>query len=103
MSNETERVRCIYNKPADRCDRMIRIPEKLLLATPRVDLLPGSRRRAPGHYRHGQELPYYPKDMQLTGVKLSPDRPDGASPKGKATCGTCGIIKMVVDAERIRC
>ena len=38
MSNETKRVRCIYDKSADRCDTMIRSLRSYCSATLRVEL-----------------------------------------------------------------
>lgn len=73
MANETQRVRGIYEEIADRYDRLIGIPEKLLFK--------GGRRwvcsRARGEVLElaigtGRNLPYYPQGIRLTGVELSP-------------------------------
>lgn len=73
MLNETERVRRIYDKSADRYDRMISIPEKLFLGDDRAWICSQARgdvlEVAIGT---GRNLPYYPKDVRLTGVELSP-------------------------------
>ncbi len=73
MLNETERVRRIYDKAADKYDTMIRIPEKLFFGNGRAWICSQARgdvlEVAIGT---GRNLPCYPKDVRLTGVELSP-------------------------------
>src|SRR5260370_42486487 len=73
MPSETDRVRRIYDDGASRYDRMIGFSEKLFF---------GDGRRWVCAQAHGnvleiavgtgRNLPYYPLDVRLTGVELSP-------------------------------
>jgi ubiquinone/menaquinone biosynthesis C-methylase UbiE len=73
MVSETERVRSIYDKMADRYDGMIRLSEKLFV---------GDGRRWVCAQAHGdvleiaigtgRNLPLYPQEVHLTGVDVSP-------------------------------
>jgi ubiquinone/menaquinone biosynthesis C-methylase UbiE len=71
--NETERVREIWDKTAPRFDRMMGFWERVLFAGGRewacsqakgdvLEIAVGS----------GRNLPYYPREVRLTGVELSP-------------------------------
>ena len=73
MANATERVRRIYDESAGRYDRLIRLPERVLFG--------GGRQWVCSHARGevlevaigtGRNLPFYPKEVRLTGVDLSP-------------------------------
>lgn len=72
--DETERVRRLYDKAANRYDRAIGLVEKFLLAGGRQWVCSQSRgdvlEIAVGT---GRNLPYYPSNVSLTGVDLSPD------------------------------
>jgi ubiquinone/menaquinone biosynthesis C-methylase UbiE len=73
VANATERVRRIYDESARRYDRLIRLPERVLFG--------GGRQWVCSHARGevlevaigtGRNLPFYPKEVRLTGVDLSP-------------------------------
>ncbi len=73
FADETRRVRHLYNRHARRYDASIRIMERLLLED--------GRRWACGQARGetleiavgtGRNLPFYPDDVRLTGIELSP-------------------------------
>ena len=73
MSGETERVRRIYDESAGRYDRQIGFFEKLLFGGGREWVCS----RARGEVLEvavgtGRNLPFYPKEVRLTGVELSP-------------------------------
>lgn len=72
--DETERVRHIYDKAAGQYDRGIHLIEKTLLDGGRQWVCSQSRgdvlEIAVGT---GRNLPYYPSNVSLTGVDLSPD------------------------------
>lgn len=73
MSGETERVRRIYDESAGRYDRQIGFFERLLFGGGREWVCS----RARGEVLEvavgtGRNLPFYPKEVRLTGVELSP-------------------------------
>ena len=71
--SETERVRSIYDKMADRYDGMIRLSERLFMGDGRRWVCSQARgdvlEIAVGT---GRNLPFYPQEVRLTGVDLSP-------------------------------
>jgi ubiquinone/menaquinone biosynthesis C-methylase UbiE len=73
MVSETERVRSIYDKMADRYDGMIRLSERLFMGDGRRWVCSQARgdvlEIAVGT---GRNLPFYPQEVRLTGVDLSP-------------------------------
>ncbi len=73
MSGETERVRRIYDESAGRYDRQIGFFERLLFRGGREWVCSQARGEvlevAVGT---GRNLPFYPKEVRLTGVELSP-------------------------------
>ena len=73
MSGETERVQRIYDESARRYDRQIKIFERLLFRGGREWVCSQARGEvlevAVGT---GRNLPFYPKEVNLTGVELSP-------------------------------
>jgi ubiquinone/menaquinone biosynthesis C-methylase UbiE len=73
MVSETERVRRIYDKVADRYDGTIRLSEKLFMGDGRRWVCSQARGNvleiAVGT---GRNLPLYPQEVRLTGVDLSP-------------------------------
>ena len=73
MVSETERVRGIYDKMADRYDGMIRLSERLFMGDGRRWVCSQARgdvlEIAVGT---GRNLPFYPQEVRLTGVDLSP-------------------------------
>ena len=73
VSGETERVRRIYDESAGRYDRQIGFFEALLFAGGRELVCSQARGEildvAIGT---GRNLPFYPKEVRLTGVDLSP-------------------------------
>ena len=73
MSGETERVRRIYDESAGRYDRQIGFFERLLFGGGREWVCSQARGEvlevAVGT---GRNLPFYPKEVRLTGVELSP-------------------------------
>jgi ubiquinone/menaquinone biosynthesis C-methylase UbiE len=73
MVSETERVRGIYDKMADRYDGMIRLSERLFMGDGRGWVCSQARgdvlEIAIGT---GRNLPFYPQEVRLTGVDLSP-------------------------------
>ena len=73
MSGETERVRRIYDESAGRYDRQIGFFERLLFGGGREWVCSQARGEvleiAIGT---GRNLPFYPKEVRLTGVDLSP-------------------------------
>ena len=73
MSGETERVRRIYDESAGRYDGQIGFFERLLFGGGREWVCS----RARGEVLEvavgtGRNLPFYPKEVRLTGVELSP-------------------------------
>ena len=73
MVNETERVRGIYDKMAQRYDRMMGLWEKLLFGDGRAWVCA----RARGDVLEvamgtGRNLPLYSPEVHLTGIELSP-------------------------------
>jgi ubiquinone/menaquinone biosynthesis C-methylase UbiE len=79
VANETERVRGIYEEVADRYDRLIGLPERLLFKGGRQWVCSQARGEvleiAVGT---GRNLPYYPLDVRLTGIELSRAMVEGA-------------------------
>jgi ubiquinone/menaquinone biosynthesis C-methylase UbiE len=73
MVSETERVRGIYDKMADRYDGMIRLSERLFMGDGRGWVCSQARgdvlEIAIGT---GRNMPFYPQEVRLTGVDLSP-------------------------------
>ena len=73
MANETERVRGIYEEVADKYDRLIGLPERLLFKGGRQWTCSQARGEvleiALGT---GRNLSHYPRGVRLTGVELSP-------------------------------
>src|SRR5919197_2396697 len=73
MVSETERVRGIYDKLADRYDGMIRLSERLFMGHGRGWVCSQARgdvlEIAVGT---GRNLPFYPQEVRITGVDLSP-------------------------------
>ena len=71
--SETQRVRSIYDKMADRYDGMIRLSERLFMGDGRRWVCSQARgdvlEIAVGT---GRNLPFYPQEVRLTGVDLSP-------------------------------
>ena len=72
-SDETKRVQRLYDKEASRYDKFIGFSEKLLFGDGRSWVCS----RARGEVLEiaigtGRNLPYYPEDVQLTGIELSP-------------------------------
>jgi ubiquinone/menaquinone biosynthesis C-methylase UbiE len=71
--SETARVRSIYDKMADRYDGMIRLSEKLFMADGRRWVCSQARGNvleiAVGT---GRNMPFYPQEVRLTGIDLSP-------------------------------
>ena len=71
--SETERVCGIYDKMADRYDGMIRLSEKLFMGDGRRWVCSQARgdvlEIAIGT---GRNMPFYPQEVRLTGVDLSP-------------------------------
>ncbi len=72
-SNETARVRRLYDKEASKYDKFIGFSEKLLFGDGRSWVCS----RARGEVLEiaigtGRNLPYYPEDVRLTGIELSP-------------------------------
>ena len=72
-SNETERVRQLYDREADKYDKLIGFSEKLFFGDGRSWVCSQARGEvleiAVGT---GRNLPYYPEDVRLTGIELSP-------------------------------
>ena len=73
LGGETARVRRRYDEVAARYDRFIRIAERLLFGDGRRWICAQARGKvlelAVGT---GRNLPYYPADVRLTGIELSP-------------------------------
>lgn len=73
MANETKRVKDIYEEVADRYDRLIGFPERLLFKGGRQWVCSQARgdvlEIALGT---GRNLPHYPQGVRLTGIELSP-------------------------------
>ena len=73
MEDATRRVRCIYDQEAARYDRAIRTFERLLFGGGREWICSLARGEvlevACGT---GRNLPFYPAEVRLTGVELSP-------------------------------
>jgi ubiquinone/menaquinone biosynthesis C-methylase UbiE len=73
VANETERVRGIYEEVADKYDRLIGLPERLLFKGGRQWVCSRTRgdvlEIALGT---GRNLPHYPGEIRLTGIELSP-------------------------------
>ena len=70
---ETERVRTLQDREAPRYDRTISVFERILFADGRR----WACEQARGHVLElaigtARNLPYYPADVTLTGVELSP-------------------------------
>lgn len=72
--SETERTRRIYDRTAGRYDRQIKFFERVLFG--------GGREWACGQargetleiaYGTGRNLPFYPEEVRLTGIELSPE------------------------------
>lgn len=73
MQGETGRVRDLYEGVAGQYDKFIKIPEKLLFQGGRQWVCS----RASGEVLEvalgtGRNLPYYPQEVRLTGIELSP-------------------------------
>lgn len=73
MANETERVRAIYEEVADKYDRLIGLPERLLFKGGRQWVCS----RACGEVLEialgtGRNLSHYPRGVRITSVELSP-------------------------------
>jgi ubiquinone/menaquinone biosynthesis C-methylase UbiE len=73
VSGETERVRRIYDESAGRYDRMIRLPERILFGGGRQWVCSQARGEVlEVAIGTGRNLPFYPNEVRLTGVDLSP-------------------------------
>ena len=73
MSGETERVRRIYDESAGRYDRQIGFFERLLFGGGREWVCSQARGEVlEVAIGTGRNLPFYPKEVRLTGVELSP-------------------------------
>lgn len=73
MSGETERVRRIYDESARRYDRQIGFFERLLFGGGREWVCSQARGEVlEVAIGTGRNLPFYPKEVRLTGVDLSP-------------------------------
>ncbi|MDP9479040.1 MAG: class I SAM-dependent methyltransferase, partial [Actinomycetota bacterium] len=73
MSDATERVRRLYDDVAPRYDRWMPLAEKLFLGGGREWVASGaSGRTLEVAIGTGRNLPYYPRDVELTGVDVSP-------------------------------
>jgi ubiquinone/menaquinone biosynthesis C-methylase UbiE len=74
IATETERVRTIQDREAARYDRQISVFERVLFGDGRRWVCEQAR----GHVLElaigtARNLPYYPADVTLTGVELSPE------------------------------
>ena len=73
MSGETERVRRIYDESAGRYDRQIGFFERLLFGGGREWVCSQARGEVlEVAIGTGRNLPFYPKEVHLTGVDVSP-------------------------------
>jgi ubiquinone/menaquinone biosynthesis C-methylase UbiE len=73
VSGETERVRRIYDESAGRYDRQIGFFERLLFGGGREWVCSQARGEVlEVAIGTGRNLPFYPKEVRLTGVELSP-------------------------------
>ena len=71
--DETERLRRIYERDAPRYDRQIRFFEKVLFGDGRRWVCSqASGRVLEVGVGTGRNLPFYPRDVELTGIELSP-------------------------------
>jgi ubiquinone/menaquinone biosynthesis C-methylase UbiE len=73
VKDETERVRHLYDRVADRYDTFIKFTEKLFFENGREWVCS----QAQGDVLEvaigtGRNLPYYPQDVRITGIDLSP-------------------------------
>jgi len=72
-SDATERVRRLYDDVADRYDRWMPLAEKLFLGGGHEWVASAARGRTlEVAIGTGRNLPYYPQDVELTGVDVSP-------------------------------
>ena len=73
-ATETERVRAVQDKQAPKYDRQISFFERILFGDGRAWVCSQARGRvlelAAGTARN---LPFYPEDVELTGIELSPE------------------------------
>ena len=73
MASETERVRRIYDESAGRYDRAIWLPERMLFGGGRQWVCSQARGEVlEVAIGTGRNLPFYPKEVHLSGVDLSP-------------------------------
>ena len=92
-TSETDRTQRIYDKTARRYDRQIRFFERILFAGGREWVCS----RASGDtleiaFGTARNLPFYPEDVRLTGIELSPKMVALAHERERASGGrpTCG-------------
>jgi len=85
VSGETERVRRIYDESAGRYDRQIGFFERLLFGGGREWVCSQARGEVlEVGIGTGRNLPFYPKEVHLTGVDLSPAMLDVARARAQA-------------------
>lgn len=97
---ETERVRRLYDAMAPRYDRVIAVAERLLFGDGRQ----WACSQATGQVLEvaigtGRNLPYYPPDVQVTGIDLSPGMLIEAQARA-AKCETA-VELQVGDAQHL--
>lgn len=100
LDTETARVRNIYEQLAPRYNRMIAIWERLLFA----DARQWACRQATGDVLEvaigtGRNLPWYSRDVTLTGIDLSPAMLNAARFKAKTL--DRGVVLQVADAQQL--
>lgn len=97
---ETERVRRLYDAMAPRYDRVIAVAERILFGDGR----PWACSQATGQVLEvaigtGRNLPYYPPDVRVTGIDLSPGMLAAAQARA-AKCETA-VELQVADAQHL--
>jgi len=99
-SRQTQRVRVFYDKQASKYDQLVRLSEKLLLDDGRRWVCSQARGEvleiAVGT---GRNLPYYPDDVRLTGVDVSPAMPAIARARTRELAGRAHLL--VADAQAL--